>query len=133
MRLIYAAVTSMGFDWGCNASLVLKKGDQVVGEEVRDASVIQNLTRRRQRMVPAPEFRRLQGQDPVSPGLTEKICRFEIPSLPVDWCAVHRRDGQPVVLIYCNPSAPGDLFIKERYFEPSQEEGLGTILVGMHA
>jgi hypothetical protein len=34
--LIYVALNNMDFDWGCHATLILKKGDEVVGEEVRD-------------------------------------------------------------------------------------------------
>jgi hypothetical protein len=45
--LIYAALTDMDFDWGCAATLVLKKGDVVVGEEVRDEAVIAELSKKK--------------------------------------------------------------------------------------
>ena len=42
--LIYIALTDMDFDWGCDSSLVLKKGDEIVGKEVRDEKVIADLS-----------------------------------------------------------------------------------------
>ncbi|MBL7225977.1 MAG: hypothetical protein ISS59_07565, partial [Desulfobacteraceae bacterium] len=41
--LIYVALNNMDFDWGCHATLVLIKDDEVVGEEVRDEAVIAGL------------------------------------------------------------------------------------------
>ena len=44
--LIYVALTSMDFDWGSYATLVLKKGPEIVGEEVRDKAVIEQLSKK---------------------------------------------------------------------------------------
>jgi hypothetical protein len=45
--LVYAALTDMDFDWGDEARLVLKKGDEVVGEAVRDEGVIAELSKKK--------------------------------------------------------------------------------------
>ncbi len=44
---IYVALNNMNFDWGCHATLVLKKGEEVVGEEVRDEGIIAGLANRK--------------------------------------------------------------------------------------
>ncbi|MGA2227747.1 MAG: hypothetical protein ABSH41_25200, partial [Syntrophobacteraceae bacterium] len=40
---IYVALTDMDFVWSCQSNLVMKKGDDVVGEEVTDKETISRL------------------------------------------------------------------------------------------
>ena len=44
---IYVALSNMDFDWGRHATLVLKKGDEVVGAEVRDEKLIARLSKQK--------------------------------------------------------------------------------------
>ena len=38
--LVFVCITTMDFGWGCQAHMILKKGDEIVGEEVLDDSLI---------------------------------------------------------------------------------------------
>lgn len=128
---VYVALTSMEFDWGCRSCLLLKKGERVVGEEVRDPERIREL-----RQVPTVWFMHdsfVVYKDRMSfpADLTERDCLFEIPSLPADWLVSRElevRSGSP---IYANPSPPCDLHLKAHYFPTHDEQGLGTILLGL--
>ena len=42
---VYVALTSMEFEWGRYPTLILKKGDQLVGEEIYDEAVIAELSK----------------------------------------------------------------------------------------
>lgn len=128
--LIYVALTSMDFDWGCQASLVLKKGDEIVGEEVRDKEVITRLSKQKNVWFMHENFVIYKDRISFPKELTQKVCRFEIPCLPAEWCVLEDDSFQCQSIIYANPATPCDIYLKKQYFRGLDEKGLGTILVG---
>jgi len=129
--LIYAALTNMEFDGSRYPSLVLKKGGMVVGEEVRDKEVIERLSNQKNVWFMHKNFVIYKDEISFPQDLRQKICRFETPSLPAEWCVVKDDGFQCNSIIYANPTVPCDLFLKEQYFKELNEQGLGTILVGV--
>jgi hypothetical protein len=128
----YVALTDMDFDWGCRSSLLLKKGEVVVGEEVHDEDTLRALKQTPHVWFMHDSFVIYKDRMSFPKDLADDSCRFEIPSLPAEWLEaddVEIRDSAP---IYANPSPPCDLFLKQSYFPGHDEEGLGTILVGMN-
>ena len=129
--LIYVALTNIHFDWGCHPSLVLKKGDEIVGEEVRDKEVITRLSRQKNVWFMHENFVIYKDRISFPKELTQKVCQFEIPCLPAEWCVLEDDSFQCQSIIYANPATPCDLFLKKQYFRGLDEKGLGTILVGV--
>lgn len=129
--LVYTALTSMDFDWGCQASLVMKKGDELVGEEVRDEETIKALSGRRDVWFMHRNFVVYKDKVSFPEDIMNKVCYFEIPCLPARWCIIEDDACQCNSIVYANPSTACDLFIKEHYFSGRDEQGLGTILVGV--
>lgn len=129
--LVYVALTSMEFDWGCQSSLVLKKGDEVVGKEVRDEDVIAELSDRKDVWFMHKNFVVFKEKLSFPRDIVKKICHFEIPCLPAEWCVVEDDNFTCNSIVYANPSTPCDVFLKEKYFRGAEEKGLGTILVGV--
>jgi hypothetical protein len=80
--LIYVALNNMDFDWGCHATLVLKKGDEVVGEEVRDEEVIARLSNQKNVWFMHKNFVFYKNMNSFPQDIMQKICYFEIPYLP---------------------------------------------------
>jgi hypothetical protein len=130
--LVYVALTDMAFDWGCHATLVLKKGDAVVGEEVRDATAIAELSNQKNVWFMHRNFVIYKDKILFPQDIVKKICHFEIPCLPADWCVLQADDPDAPRLNYSAPSTLCDIFLKERYFDNRDERGLGTILLGVH-
>ncbi len=130
-NFVYVALTNMDFDWGCHASLVLKKGDEIVGEEVRDKEVIARLSNREDVWFMHQNFVVFKDKISFPRDIMKKICHFEIPCLPAEWCTVEDDEFQCQSIIYANPATPSDLYLKEQYFRGLEEKGLGTILVGV--
>lgn len=131
--LIYAALNNMDFDWGCHATLVLKKGDEVVGEEVRDEEVIARLSNRKDVWFMHKNFVVYKDKVSFPQDIMKKICFFEIPCLPAEWCLVEDDKFECNTIIYANPCTPSDIYLKERYFDGMDEKGCGTILVGIES
>jgi hypothetical protein len=129
--LIYAALTDMDFDWGCAATLVLKKGDTVVGEEVRDEAVIAELSNRKNVWFMHRNFVIYKDRVSFPQDIMKKVCHFEIPCLPAEWCILEDDQLQCRNITYANPSTLCDVFLKEQYFDRMDEKGFGTILVGV--
>jgi len=131
-ELIYVALTNMNFAWGCHPSLVLKKGRDLVGEEVQDKKRIAELSTRKDVWFMHQNFVVYKDRVSFPQDLMKKICHFEIPGLPADWCRLEE-DGafECHSIIYANPSGSCDVFLKERYFDGTGEKGLGTVLVGV--
>jgi hypothetical protein len=129
--LIYVALNDMDFDWGCHATLVLKKGDQVVGEEVRDEEIIASLSNRKNVWFMHKNFVVYKDKMSFPQDIMQKICYFEIPGLPAEWCLLDDNTLQCHSIIYANPCTPSDIFLKEQYFNGLDERGFGTILVGI--
>jgi hypothetical protein len=129
--LIYVALNNMDFDWGCHATLVLKKGDEVVGEEVRDEKIIARLSNRKNVWFMHKNFVVFKDKMSFPQDIMQKICYFEIPCLPAEWCLLEDNTLQCHSIIYANPCTPSDIFLKEQYFSGLDERGFGTILVGI--
>jgi hypothetical protein len=129
--LIYVALNNMDFDWGCHATLVLKKGQEVVGEEVRDKEVIAKLSNQKNVWFLHQNFVVYKDKISFPQDIMKKICHFEIPYLPAEWCTVEDAKFQCHSIIYANPATPCDIYLKEHYFGGLDERGLGTILVGV--
>ena len=130
-EFIYVAQTNMDFDWGCHPALVMKKGEELVGEEVRDKEQIAELSTREDVWFMHQNFVVYKDKISFPQDFMDKICRFEIPCFPAEWCQVKDEDFQYHSIIYANPSTPCDIFLKEQYFNRINEEGLGTIIVGI--
>jgi hypothetical protein len=130
-EFIYVALTNMDFDWGCHASLVMKKGEELVGEEVQDKKRIAELSKREDVWFMHQNFVIYKDKVSFPQDLMKKICYFEIPGRPADWCRLEDEAIEYNSIIHAVPSTLGDTFLKEQYFDGIQEKGLGTILVGV--
>ncbi len=130
-KLIYVALTNMDFDWGCQPSLVIKKGSELVGEEVRDKERLTELSQREDVWFMHQNFVIYKNRISFPQDLMQKICHFEIPGLLADLCRVEDEDFEYNSIIYANPSTLGDSFLKKQYFNGIDEKGLGTILIGI--
>lgn len=129
--LVYVALTTMDFDWGCHATLVLKKGQEVVGEEVRDEALIAELSEKENVWFLHKNFVVYKDKISFPQDIMKKVCYFEIPCLPADFCILENNKFQCRSILYANPSTLCDIYLKEKYFAGLDEKGLGTILVGV--
>ncbi len=129
--LIYAVLNNMDFDWGSCATLILKKDDEVVGEEVRDEKVIAKLADRKNVWFMHKNFVVYKDKVSFPQDIMQKICYFEIPCLPAEWCLAEDNTFQCHSIIYASPCTPSDTFLKEQYFNEADEKESGTILVGV--
>ncbi len=130
-KLIYAALNNMDFAWGPHATLVMKKGREVVGKEVRDEHLIAELSNRKDVWFMHKNFVVYKDKMTFPQDIMRKIVHFEIPPLPAEWCRVEDAELQCRSIIYANPSTPADTFLKEKYFHGLDERGFGTILIGL--
>jgi hypothetical protein len=127
-EIVIAALTDMDFDWSGFCGMQLKKGDQVVGEEIRDPNRIRELSQRSDVYFLHQNFVIYKGRINFPQDIMSKLCQFEFPSANVDWFS--SVDGVESC-IFCNPSTPTDIHIKKAFFSPSDERGVGTILIGV--
>jgi hypothetical protein len=127
----YVALTTMEFDWGCNATLILKKGEDIVGEEVRDEETIEKLSKDKNVWFMHKNFVIYKDKISFPQDIMKKICHFEIPCLPAEWCLLEKDKYQCHAIIFANPSTLCDIHLKETYFNGIDEQGLGTILLGL--
>ena len=130
-EFLYVALTNMDFAWGSHPSLVMKKGEELVGEEVQDKRRIAELSKRKDVWFMHQNFVIYKNKVSFPQDLMKKICHFEIPALPADWCQLKDEAIEDHSVIYANPSTLGDIFLKEQYFDGIPEKGLGTILLGV--
>ena len=130
--LIYVALTNMDFEWGCGPSLVMKKGEELVGEEVRDEQRLVELSNRKDVWFMHKNFVVYKDKVSFPQDMMKKICHFEIPGLPAEWCLVEDENFECRSIIYANPSTLGDIYLKKQYFNEIDEKGLGTILIGVY-
>ena len=128
--LVYVALTDMEFEWGC-PSLILKKGEVVVGEEVKDDKVIARLSKMENVWFMHKNFVIYKDKVSFPQDIMKKVCHFEIPSLPAEWCVLEGSDFSYRSIIYAIPTTPTDIFLKNSYFEGLDQWGLGTILIGV--
>jgi hypothetical protein len=129
--LIYVAMTDMNFDWTRHSNLNLKKGSVLVGEEVRDEEKICRLAEDKNVWFMHKNFVVYKDKVSFPQDIMKKVCHFEIPSLPADWCVVEGGEFQCKSIVYGCTATPGDVFLKEKYFKGKDEKGSGTILVGV--
>ncbi len=130
---IVVGLTNMDFDWGRLPSLVLKKGDEVVGEEVRDEEDRSKLSSQENVWFMHECFVIYKDRMSFPKELMDKTCYFDTPCLPAEWC---RLEGKNHLInfnavIFANPSTLTDNFLKTKYFKGVNEKGVGTILVGL--
>ena len=129
--LIYVALTNMDFDWGCHPSLILKKGNQLVGEEVRDNELLAKLSEQNNVWFMHENFVIYKDRISFPKDIMKKNCRFEIPCLPAEWCVIEEGGYRCQTNFFAAPSPPCDVFLKKQYFKEVNEKGLGTILIGV--
>lgn len=129
--LVYAALTSKEFDWGCHSALLLKKGRETVGQEVRDETALAELAKEKNVWFLHKNF--VVYKDRISfPGdIMNKICTFEIPCLPAEFCMLDDDQFQCQSINFASPSVLCDLYLKEQYFKGENVADLGTILIGV--
>jgi hypothetical protein len=128
---MYVALTGMDFDWGSRPNLVMKKGDVVVGEEVSDEETIRRLTDQKDVWFMHKNFVVYKDKVSFPQDVMQKICHFEIPCHPADWCIVENEAVTCHSVLYAFPSTPCDVFLKEKYFGGLDERGSGTVLIGV--
>lgn len=126
---VYAAVTTMEFDWGAHSTLVLKKGHETVGEEVRDEALIAELSKKENVWFLHKNFIVYKDKISFPQDIMKKTCHFEIPCLPAEFCILEDHRFECRSIFYANPSTLCDVYLKEQYFNGIDERGLGTILV----
>lgn len=131
-HLAYVALTGMDFEWeGGHPSLVLKKGEEVVGKEVRDKDEIARLSTRKDVWFMHRNFVVYKDKISFPQDIMKKICYFEIPNIPAEWCIFDNNELKCQYAIHANPASSTDLFLKEEYFGGVDEKGTGTILLGI--
>jgi hypothetical protein len=130
-ELVYVARTSMGFEWGEYPSLIMKKGQEIVGEEISDKERIARVQKEKDVWLMGGTFVVYKDKVEFPHDILKKVCHFETPLIPVKWCIIEDDRFQCHDLIFCNPTTPCDLFLKQEYFGGNDEAGSGTILVGV--
>lgn len=126
--VVILAITTMDFDWGCQSHLRLMKEDEVVGEEVRDQSKIQDLEGRANVFFLHRNFVIYKDKVDFPRDVVEKKCCFELPALNAE-AALPGLDAWGNY-IFCFPSTHADVFLKKKYYEEKDEWGTGTVLFG---
>jgi len=127
---VYAALTSMDFDWGCYSTLLLKKGLEIVGQEIRDKGVLAELANKKNVWFLHKNFVVYKDRISFPHDIMKKICHFEIPCLPADFCLLDDDQLQCHAIQFASPSILCDLYLKEKYFNGEKVAELGTILIG---
>ena len=126
--VVVIAITTMDFDWGCQSHLRLMKEDEVVGEEVRDPSKIEELEGQPNAFFLHKNFVIYKDRVNFPSDVVDKKCCFELPALTAEESLPGLRECGDYV--FCFPSTRGDVFLKKRYYEEKDEWGTGTVLFG---
>jgi hypothetical protein len=103
----------------------------VVGEEILDKELLDEVSNQQDVWVMGQNFVVYKDRVCFPQDIVKKICHFETPCIPVDWCTVEDDRFECHSIIFCNPAVPCDLYLKEQYFRGIDEGGLGTILIGV--
>ena len=128
--LVYVALTDREFEWG-SPSLVLKKGEEVVGEEIEDEEAIARLKKMENAWFMLDNFVIYKDRMSFPQDIAKNLCCFETPSLLAEWCILEGSDFSCRSIIYASPTTPCDLFLKNGYFKGVDVRGQGTILIGV--
>jgi hypothetical protein len=128
---IYVALTDMEFDWGCRPNLLMKKGDEIVGQEITDQQAIERLSEDKNAWFMHRNFVVYKDKITFPQDVMNKICYFEIPSHPADWSTLDRKELHCYSFVYGSPSTPCDILLKDRYFQGLDKRGFGTVLIGV--
>ena len=126
--IVILAITTMEFDWGCQPHMLLKKGDEIVGEEVRDPLRIEDLEGQANVLFLHKNFVIYKDKVDFPRDIIDKKCCFELPALTAEESLTGLQKFGDYV--FCFPSTPGDVFLKKRYCEERDEWGMGTVLFG---
>lgn len=127
---VYAALTSMDFDWGCYSCLLLKKGEEIVGQEIRDKALLAELADKKNVWFLHKNFVVYKDRISFPHDIMKKVCYFEIPCLPAEFCLLGDDQLQCHSIQFASPSVLCDLYLKEQYFNSENVAELGTILIG---
>ena len=139
---IYVALTSKDFNWGHCSSLILKKGDKLVGEDLYDEAVLAKLAKSPNAWFLHKNFVIYKDLISFPKDIMQKVCHFEIPGVQVDWLPRDTKNGIRFDVWHASPSTYCDVHLKENYFEDFlkekcfdgvKEQGFGTILVGVNS
>lgn len=127
---IYLILNTVKFDWGTQYStLLMKKDDEIVGEEVRDENRISELSRNPDIWFMHKNFAVYKSRIFFPQDIMNKICHFEIPPIPAHWKELQEFWDKGFCIFFAAPSPLGDQFLKENYFSGPQDKGSGTCLV----
>lgn len=124
---VYVALTDTDFDWTCHPNLLMKKGEEVVGEEVTDKATIDRLAANQNVWFLHKNFVVYKDKVSFPQDVMKKICYFEIPCHPAQWPV----GIQCHSVVYGSPSTPCDVFLKKKYFQGRDVRGSGTVLIGI--
>lgn len=127
--LVYVALTNMDFEWPPSC-LILKKGDVVAGEEIRDKETIDRLAKEENVWLMMDNFVVYKDRVSFPHDLIKRVCHFEVPSIPGEWPSLKETSLSYQAVICAVPATPGDLFLKSNY-QYADERGMGTILIGV--
>jgi hypothetical protein len=139
---IYVALTSKEFNWGHCSSLILKKGDKLVGEDLYDEEVLAKLAKSPNAWFLHKNFVIYKDLISFPKDIMQKVCHFEIPGVQVDWLPNDTKKGIRFDVWHASPSPFCDVYLKESYFEDylkdkcfdsPKEQGFGTILIGVNS
>ena len=129
--LVYVALMDVEFQVAGGPSMTLKKGEEVVGEMVSDEETLARLSKKENVRFIHKNFVIYKDKISFPHDIMKKICHFEIPSFPAEWCALEGIDFSYRSIIYAIPTTPTDIFLKNSYFEGLDQWGSGTILIGV--
>lgn len=130
-ELVYVLLTDMAFEWEGHSTLVLKKGETIVGRDVRDQDEIERLSGCKDVWFMHRNFVVFKDKLAFPKDIMQKICHFEIPGFEPDWRSPPEAHLKYRSTMLANPATPSDVFLKEQYFDGVAERGLGTGLVGI--
>jgi hypothetical protein len=131
LDLVYVALMDEEFHGERGPSLILKKGEDVVGEGVEDDEVIARLSKKENVWFIHKNFVVYKDKISFPQDIMKKVCHFEIPSFSAEWRVLEGSDFSYRYIIYAIPTTPTDIFLKNSYFEGLDQWGLGTILIGV--
>ena len=124
---VLAAITDMNFDWGRKPVVKMVMGEEVVGEEIRDPTLLEDFKKRGN--VVFGSF--VIYKDKVKEARKRRGNCY-ILLLPLELSRPIKVEGV-IDLVVGSPSPPTDYFIKKTFNNPRFfEAGYGTIVVGFN-